>query len=74
MDILAEQGTTVSLACSSLGARPWFFCVWEGPRGDRVCGLRTLDTENTGEDTRSLCGEETRLIIGGQMRYLSSQS
>ena len=70
MDILAEQGTTVSLSCTTLGAKPWFFCVWEAPRGGRVCGRRSLDTE----DTRSLCGEDTRLTIGGQIRYLSSKS
>ena len=74
VDILAEQGTTVSLSCSS--PRPWFFCVWEGPRGGRVCGLRTLDTNNREEEenTRSLCGESARLRIGGQMRDLSSKS
>ena len=72
MDILAEQGTTVSLGCYS--PRPWFFCVWEGPRGGRVCSRRTLDTNNSGGDTRSLCGEDARLSLGGQMRYLSSKS
>ena len=65
MDILAEQGTTVSLACSSLGARPWFFCVWEGPGGGRVCGLRE-QLQQPGH--QPLCGADTRLNITGGYR------
>ena len=66
---MAEAGTRVSLSCSS--STPWFFCVWEGPGGGRVCGLGSLVTGDKGDNTRPLCGEDTRLSIGG---HLSSES
>merc|ERR1719507_2219865 len=49
----------LSLSCSTTS--PWFFCVWEGPHGDRACALRTqMDVEGP-----SLCGEQDRLVIRG---------
>ena len=42
--VLAELDGNVTLRCVS--PSPWFFCVWEGPQGGRVCGLRDkLDAE-----------------------------
>ena len=49
----------VSLSCTSTS--PWFFCVWEGPGGDRACALR----EKIGEQGNSLCGEQGRLEVRG---------
>ena len=40
---------------------PWFFCVWEGPHGDRACALRKmLDKQGN-----SMCGEQDRLEVRG---------
>ena len=39
----------------------WFFCVWEGPRGDRVCSLRS----NIGKGEGSMCGGNDRMKIKG---------
>ena len=36
--MLAEEGGTATLHCSAPAS--WFFCVWEGPAGGRVCGLQ----------------------------------
>ena len=59
--VLADQGGNVTLRCVS--PSPWFFCVWEGPRGGRVCGLRDkLDTEGH----QTLCGADQRLNITGE--------
>ena len=49
----------VSLSCTSTS--PWFFCVWEGPAGERACALRDqMDTHGS-----SLCGKQERLEIKG---------
>ena len=58
--VLSDLGANTTLSCSSLGARPWFFCVWEGPGGGRVCGLR----DRLGDS--SLCGGDSRTQISGQ--------
>ena len=58
MHILSSN-MEVSLSCTSTS--PWFFCVWEGPDGDRACALR----EKMGEQGNSLCGEQGRLEVRG---------
>ena len=58
MHILSSN-KEVSLSCTSTS--PWFFCVWEGPDGDRACALR----EKMGEEGNSLCGEQGRLEVRG---------
>ena len=50
----------VELSCTSTSS--WFFCVWEGPRGDRVCALRS----NMGKGDDSMCGENKRFQIRGK--------
>ena len=60
--VLADLGANTTLSCSSL--RPWFFCVWEGPGGGRVCGLR----DRLGEGHGALCGGDTRTEISGQIQ------
>ena len=50
----------VLLSCHS--PSPWLFCVWEGPRGDRVCGLR----DRVGKGEGSMCGGSSRLKLTGQ--------
>ena len=57
---LAEK---VELSCFS--PSPWFFCVWEGPRGDRVCALRS-EMEN-GEE--AMCGGNKKMEIKGEINY-----
>ena len=60
--VLADLGGNISLSCAS--PRPWFFCVWEGPGGGRVCGL----SDRLGSDGHeALCGGETRTRISGQI-------
>ena len=63
----ADLGANTTLSCSSLDARPWFFCVWEGPGGGRVCGLR----DRMGDST--LCGGDTRTQISGQQHRVHTQ-
>merc|ERR1712130_613596 len=50
---------SVELSCSSNS--PWFFCVWEGPRGDRVCSLRSAIKTGGG----SMCGQNEKMEIKG---------
>jgi hypothetical protein len=50
---------SVEITC--LSPSPWFFCVWEGPRGDRVCSLRS----NIGKGDGSMCGGNDRMKIKG---------
>ena len=54
--IMTTLENTVTLTCSS--PSPWFFCVWEGPLGNRACGLKNSD--------EALCGEDRRLQISGE--------
>ena len=60
--VLAKLSQEVQLSCGSLS--PWFFCVWEGPKGDRVCALRE-DAEEHREQT-GMCGGAGRLHIRGK--------
>ena len=53
---------SVELSCSSQA--PWFFCVWEGPTGDRVCSLRS----SLGKGGGSMCGESDRLKLNGMLK------
>ena len=63
--VLSDVGDSVTLRCIS--PTPWFFCVWEGPRGGRVCGLRDkLDSEGH----QALCGADQRLNITGESRLI----
>ena len=56
----AKVSASVTLSCKSPSS--WFFCVWEGPRGDRVCALREgIGNEKTG----GICGNSDRLKISG---------
>ena len=55
---------SVELSCSS--PSPWFFCVWEGPRGDRICSLRSA----LGVGGGSLCGESDRMEITGRLETI----
>ena len=55
-----RPGEAVILSCPVPPA-PWFFCVWESPRAERVCGLR----HQLGGP--GLCGGEARLTISGNL-------
>ena len=57
--IFSTLDRNLTLTCTN--PSPWFFCVWEGPRGDRVCGLR----DKLGSGQAKLCGEEDRFTISG---------
>ena len=57
--VFSEVGENITLTCSN--PNPWFFCVWEGPQGDRVCGLR----DKLGSGQAKLCGEDHRFSISG---------
>ena len=58
----AKVSDLVTLSCKS--SSPWFFCVWEGPKGDRVCALRAgVDKGQTG----GICGSDDRLRISGKL-------
>ena len=59
--ILTTERSSITLSCSS--PSPWFFCVWEGPRGNRVCSLKD-DIGRNNDD--SLCGEDNRVKISGE--------
>ena len=59
---LSEEPSEPSQTLLSCGGEAeWFFCVWEGPRGDRICGLR----DKLGSDQDKLCGEDHRFSISG---------
>ena len=60
--VFSPVDQNITLTCTN--PSPWFFCVWEGPRGDRVCGLR----DKLGAGQSGLCGEEERFTITGQFR------
>ena len=61
-----KVSATVELSCSS--PSPWFFCVWEGPLGDRVCALRSdMDKEGVKE---GMCGQDGRWRIRGELLKL----
>ena len=49
----------VTLSC--LTTSPWFFCVWEGPGGERACALRVM-MEKQGI---SFCGDQDKLEVRG---------
>ena len=55
-----RPGEVVTLSCPVPPA-PWFFCVWESPRAERVCGLR----HQLGGP--GLCEGEGRLRISGNL-------
>ena len=57
--VFSTLGENVTLTCTN--PNPWFFCVWEGPRGDRICGLR----DKLGSDQDQLCGKDQRFSISG---------
>ena len=57
--------TEVTLTC--ITSSPWFFCVWEGPGGERACALR----EKIGKQGDSLCGEQDRLEVKGNSSMCS---
>ena len=59
--VYSEVGQNLTISCTN--PSPWFFCVWEGPRGDRLCGLR----DKLGSGQAKLCGEEERYTISGQL-------
>ena len=55
--ILLDSHDTVtnqsqSLTCSS--ESPWFFCVWEGPLGGRLCSVQSRDGQVSNSDA---CGD-----------------
>ena len=55
--VISEENSR-TLSCSS--PQPWFFCVWEGPREDRLCSLRSRE----GELKERACGyEDSRLEL-----------
>ena len=58
---LAEK---VELSCFS--PSPWFFCVWEGPRRDRVCALRS----EIGKEEKAMCGGVDMMEIQGEIPIL----
>ena len=53
--------TTKEVTLTCITSSPWFFCVWEGPGGDRACALR----DKMGKQGESLCGEQDRLEVKG---------
>ena len=55
-----KLGENVELSCFS--PSPWFFCVWEGPRGDRVCALRS----ELGNGENAMCGGNKMMEIKGE--------
>ena len=62
--MVAEEGGAATLHCSAPAS--WFFCVWEGPGGGRVCGL-----QEAGGVAALDCGAgagHTRLGIAGLLR------
>ena len=60
--VATNLSSSVVLSCNSQA--PWFFCVWEGPRGDRICSLRS----NIGrQGDRDRCGESHRMNIQGRI-------
>ena len=60
-----REGPLTALILPIHSPRPWFFCVWEGPGGGRVCGLRE-QLQQPGH--QPLCGADTRLNITGGYR------
>ena len=59
--VRTELSDLVELSCSS--SSPWFFCVWEGPRGDRVCSLRS----NIHQGGGTMCGVSEKLKMKGKI-------
>ena len=56
---ILSSSKEVSLSCTT--SSPWFFCVWEGPAGDRACALR----DQMANHGNTLCGKQERLEIRG---------
>ena len=63
-EVMVEKEGNITLRCIS--PRPWFFCVWEGPHGGRVCGLRD---KLASDGHQALCGADNRLNITGKNIY-----
>ena len=57
--VTTKLSESALLSCHS--PSPWLFCVWAGPGGDRVCGLR----DNIGKGEGAMCGGSSRLKITG---------
>ena len=62
---LSEEPSEPSQTLLSCGGEAeWFFCVWEGPRGDRLCSVRARQGEEEVKD--GTCGhEDPRLQLAG---------
>ena len=60
--MVSEEPSQTLLTCG--GEVEWFFCVWEGPRGDRLCSVRARKGEEEVKD--GTCGyEDSRLELVG---------
>ena len=60
--VVTNLSSSVVLSCDSQA--PWFFCVWEGPRGDRICSLRS----DIGREGGDMCGESHRMTLQGTQK------
>ena len=59
---VSEEPSQTILTCG--GQEEWFFCVWEGPRGDRLCSVRARKGQD--EVKEETCGYEgSRLELVG---------
>ena len=62
--MLGEEEPSQSLLLTCGGEAEWFFCVWEGPGGDRLCSVRARQGEE--EVKAGTCGhEDSRLELVG---------
>ena len=60
--VATTLSSSVVLSCDSQA--PWFFCVWEGPTGERVCSLRS----DIGREGGDMCGESHRMTLQGTQK------
>ena len=59
---VSQESSQTLLTCG--GQTEWFFCVWEGPRGDRLCSVRARKGQDEVKD--ETCGYEgSRLELVG---------
>ena len=64
VDHVISEDNSRTLSCSR--PQPWFFCVWEGPREDRLCSLRSRE----GGLRERACGyEDSRLELLGNATH-----